>query len=168
MFEAVKIIKENRLKVAVLTNNFVVEKDGTALSLPFIDARSRQLFDVVGFLANIRCSCIVSYRMSSSSPSLSSPSHQLRRTRHLLQFVESSKFGRQKPDPVVYHETLQQLGCQPNEVVFLDDQEKNLKPAREMGMTTIEVSGARLCSFWNHANCQPSNDLGFSLNLRHL
>jgi putative hydrolase of the HAD superfamily len=53
--------------------------------------------------------------------------------------IESSKVGVRKPDPRFYLMACEQLGVEPSEVVFLDDLGVNLKPARELGMTTIKV-----------------------------
>jgi putative hydrolase of the HAD superfamily len=53
--------------------------------------------------------------------------------------VESSKTGLRKPDPRIYELTCEQLDVEPSEVVFLDDLGINLKPAAQMGMTTIKV-----------------------------
>ena len=54
-------------------------------------------------------------------------------------FVESSRVGLAKPDPAIYHLVLDELGIRPEQAVFLDDIGRNLKPARQMGMTTIKV-----------------------------
>jgi putative hydrolase of the HAD superfamily len=53
--------------------------------------------------------------------------------------VESSKLGIRKPEPVFYARACELLGVEPAECVFLDDLGINLKPAKEMGMTTIKV-----------------------------
>jgi len=53
--------------------------------------------------------------------------------------VESSKLGVRKPEPAFYALACEQLGVEPDECVFLDDLGINLKPARQMGMTTIKV-----------------------------
>ncbi|MBS3757821.1 MAG: HAD family phosphatase [Desulfobacterales bacterium] len=55
-------------------------------------------------------------------------------------FVESSRAGVAKPDPKIYEMVLDELGVNAEEAVFLDDIGRNLKPAREMGMTTIKVT----------------------------
>jgi putative hydrolase of the HAD superfamily len=55
------------------------------------------------------------------------------------QVFESSKIGVRKPDPRIYQYACQQVGVAPPEVVYLDDLGVNLKPARELGMTTIKV-----------------------------
>jgi putative hydrolase of the HAD superfamily len=59
---------------------------------------------------------------------------------HFDVVIESSKVGVRKPDPRFYRIACEQLGIDPQEAVFLDDLGINLKPAREMGMTTIKVT----------------------------
>ncbi len=59
---------------------------------------------------------------------------------HFDVIVESSTAGVRKPDPRFYRMACEQLGVHPAEAVFLDDLGINLKPARDMGMTTIKVS----------------------------
>lgn len=53
--------------------------------------------------------------------------------------VESSVEGVRKPEPAFYELTCERLGITPDQAVYLDDLGVNLKPAREMGMTTIKV-----------------------------
>lgn len=58
--------------------------------------------------------------------------------------IESAKIGLRKPDPRIYTLMVETLKVEPNRCVYLDDLGVNLKPAREMGMTTIKVtSGAQ-------------------------
>ena len=57
--------------------------------------------------------------------------------------IESAKIGLRKPDPRIYRMMVETLKVDPKNCVYLDDLGVNLKPAREMGMTTIKVaSGA--------------------------
>jgi putative hydrolase of the HAD superfamily len=56
--------------------------------------------------------------------------------------IESSKVGIRKPDPRIYRMMLEKLAVDPNRAIYLDDLGMNLKPAREMGMTTIKVEAA--------------------------
>jgi putative hydrolase of the HAD superfamily len=59
--------------------------------------------------------------------------------------IESSKATVRKPDPRIYQMMCDALNVRPAACVYLDDLGINLKPAREMGMTTIKVvSEARL------------------------
>jgi putative hydrolase of the HAD superfamily len=58
--------------------------------------------------------------------------------------IESAKIGLRKPDPRIYKMMVETLTVDPKACVYLDDLGGNLKPAREMGMTTIKVaSGAQ-------------------------
>lgn len=56
--------------------------------------------------------------------------------------IESAKIGLRKPDPRIYRMMVEALGVDPKACVYLDDLGVNLKPAREMGMTTIKVVNA--------------------------
>src|SRR4051812_14839700 len=56
--------------------------------------------------------------------------------------IESAKIGLRKPDPRIYRMMLETLQADPARCVYLDDLGVNLKPAREMGMTTIKVVSA--------------------------
>ena len=58
---------------------------------------------------------------------------------HFDAFVESSVVGLRKPDPRIYLLACKNLEIEPSEAVFLDDIGRNLKIARELGMTTIKV-----------------------------
>jgi putative hydrolase of the HAD superfamily len=53
--------------------------------------------------------------------------------------IESAKIGLRKPDPRIYRMMVEALGVDPKHCIYLDDLGVNLKPAREMGMTTIKV-----------------------------
>ncbi|MDP9332877.1 MAG: HAD-IA family hydrolase [Actinomycetota bacterium] len=53
--------------------------------------------------------------------------------------IESAVEGLRKPDSRIYALALARLNVLASEAVFLDDLGMNLKPAREMGMTTIKV-----------------------------
>jgi putative hydrolase of the HAD superfamily len=56
--------------------------------------------------------------------------------------IESAKIGLRKPDPRIYQMMVEVLKVDPRKCVYLDDLGVNLKPAREMGMTTIKVVSA--------------------------
>ena len=94
MVEAVRRCHQ-RLKTALLTNNFVTDEGPMDFEAVFSH------FDVI---------------------------------------VESSKAGVRKPEPEFYRLACEALAIEPPEAVFLDDLGHNLKPARELGMTTIKVT----------------------------
>ena len=56
------------------------------------------------------------------------------------EIVESSKVGVRKPERRFYEIACERLGVTPDECIFLDDLGINLKPAAQMGMTTIKVT----------------------------
>jgi len=100
MLKAIEILKQNQLKVAALTNNWV-EKD----SSKGFGEQIKDYFDV---------------------------------------FIESAKVGLQKPDPEIYKLTLNTMNLQPQQTIFLDDIGRNLKSAKELGITTIKVTEAEI------------------------
>lgn len=61
--------------------------------------------------------------------------------------IESAKIGLRKPDSRIYRMMIEALKIDPAESVYLDDLGVNLKPAREMGMTTIKVVSASQAIF---------------------
>jgi putative hydrolase of the HAD superfamily len=52
--------------------------------------------------------------------------------------IESSRLGIRKPEPAFFEACCASLDIKPHEAVFIDDLGVNLKPARQMGMTTIK------------------------------
>jgi len=42
-----------------------------------------------------------------------------------------------KPNPVFYQHALSMLGCEPSEVLFIDDQERFITPAQKLGIHTV-------------------------------
>ena len=54
-----------------------------------------------------------------------------------IPFVNSSKIGLRKPDPRIYKYALNKFGLKPKETVLVDDKERNLKPARRLGLKTF-------------------------------
>jgi putative hydrolase of the HAD superfamily len=56
--------------------------------------------------------------------------------------IESAKIVLRKPDPRIYQMMTEALVVDPANCVYLDDLGVNLKPARDMGMTTIKVLNA--------------------------
>jgi putative hydrolase of the HAD superfamily len=57
--------------------------------------------------------------------------------------IESAKIGLRKPAPQIYRMMVDALAVDPKRCIYLDDLGINLKPAREMGMTTIKVRDAK-------------------------
>ncbi|XP_053565481.1 bifunctional epoxide hydrolase 2 [Bombina bombina] len=60
-------------------------------------------------------------------------------SRHFDFIIESCRIGMRKPEIQIYEYALKLMQANPNETIFLDDIGANLKPAREMGISTILV-----------------------------
>jgi len=56
--------------------------------------------------------------------------------------VISGELGIRKPDPQIYVIGAERIGLPPSACVFVDDLKFNLKPARELGMTTVHHTSA--------------------------
>jgi putative hydrolase of the HAD superfamily len=52
---------------------------------------------------------------------------------------------RPKPEPATYRTVLARLGVAPRRAILLDDLERNLQPARELGMRTVLVGAGAGC-----------------------
>jgi putative hydrolase of the HAD superfamily len=48
--------------------------------------------------------------------------------------IWSCEKGYAKPDEVIYHDCLQQLGCVPERSLFFDDRPRNVEAARRVGI----------------------------------
>ena len=53
-------------------------------------------------------------------------------------YVNSAYVGLRKPDPAIFHLTLDQLGVAPQQAIFLDDSLRNVDSARELGIHIIQ------------------------------
>jgi HAD superfamily hydrolase (TIGR01509 family) len=56
--------------------------------------------------------------------------------RYFRGFVISGDMGTRKPDPAIYHSLLEQSGCRPCDIVFVDDRLRNIEAAA-LGMGAI-------------------------------
>lgn len=92
---------------------------------------------------DLRCAVITNNVPAGKGPGISTDDHSAQEVAAVMErmelVVESSKLGLRKPDPKIYQHTCSELGIDPSEAVYLDDLGINLKPARELGMTTIKV-----------------------------
>jgi putative hydrolase of the HAD superfamily len=57
--------------------------------------------------------------------------------RHFDAFISSAREGVCKPDPRIYRRACQVLGVTPGECLFMDDSERNIVGAGQVGMRTI-------------------------------
>jgi len=68
-----------------------------------------------------------------------------------IPFINSSKVGLRKPDPKIYKYALNKFGLKPQETLLVDDKERNLKPAKRLGIHTFRYKKnyLELCAFLN-------------------
>lgn len=94
--------------------------------------------------ARFKVGCITNNAPTGKGAGMSSSSDKAKQIAEVFaQFdhvIESSKAGVRKPDPRIYRMMCEALDVAPGKCVYLDDLGINLKPAREMGMTTIKVT----------------------------
>lgn len=71
----------------------------------------------------------------------------------------SDKMKVAKPSKEFYYKILSELGLKPNEVIFVDDQKKNLKPLKEIGITSVWVNNTKIDSFGNNSDVIPDYEI---------
>ncbi len=62
--------------------------------------------------------------------------------RHFQELILSYKVGSSKPEYSIYQEVLQRSGFSPQQCLFVDDLEPNIRAAQELGLQTIHFKGA--------------------------
>lgn len=72
--------------------------------------------------------------------------HEIEARTRLSRFLSwsfvSCDMGHRKPDPSAYLLPLERLGADPSEVVFVDDNERNVEAASALGIESIRFTGA--------------------------
>jgi len=90
-----------------------------------------------------RVACITNNVKAGDGPGMARNAADAARVRAVMSLfdlvIESRHEGVRKPDPRIYQIACERLNVEPARVVFLDDLGINLKPARQLGMTTIKV-----------------------------
>ena len=92
---------------------------------------------------DFKIACLTNNVRAGRGPGMSRSEENAARVREAMALfehvLESSREGMRKPQPEFYLLACERLGVDPARVVYLDDLGINLKPARELGMTTIKV-----------------------------
>ena len=57
----------------------------------------------------------------------------------------SSEIGLHKPEPEIYNYCLSKIKFKPDECIFIDDLERNLIPAKKIGINTIHYKNSEQC-----------------------
>lgn len=107
------------------------------------DLRPRVVGAFKACKARFKVGCITNNAPTGKGAGMSSSSEKAKAIAEVFaafdHVIESSKAGVRKPDPRIYAMMCEALQVKPEACVYLDDLGINLKPAREMGMTTIKV-----------------------------
>ncbi|HTK97772.1 MAG TPA: HAD-IA family hydrolase [Pseudomonadales bacterium] len=108
------------------------------------DLRPRMVQVLTTCKQRFKVACLTNNVKSGEGPGMARTTErasEMQRVMELFDLVlESSKEGIRKPNPAFYLRACERLRIKPNQAVFLDDLGINLKPAKELGMTTIKVS----------------------------
>lgn len=75
----------------------------------------------------------------------------------------SDKLGVAKPNKDFFTKILDKINLLPNEVIFADDQKRNLVPAKKIGMKTVWVNNTKVDNFGNNAEIIPDAEI-YDLN----
>ena len=123
------------------------------------DVRPRMVAVLKRCKLDYRVACLTNNANAGQGTGMSSTDQQAEDVKAVMKLfdviIESSKEGIRKPDPRIYRMACERIGVAPEAVVYLDDLGINLKPARELGMTTIKVTSEQ----------QAIDDLGRILGL---
>ena len=145
-------LERSELAPAEFDAEFLAEAREFGLSIPGRDVlgllsgdlRPRVVSAFRACKARFRVGCITNNAPTGKGAGMSSSSEKAAALAEMFaafdQVIESSKAGVRKPDPRIYAMMCEALGVKPDACVYLDDLGINLKPAREMGMTTIKVT----------------------------
>jgi putative hydrolase of the HAD superfamily len=90
-----------------------------------------------------RVACLTNNVKAGEGPGMARNANEAMRVRAVMALfdlvIESRNEGVRKPDLRIYQLACERLNVESKRVVFLDDLGINLKPARQLGMTTIKV-----------------------------
>ena len=115
----------------------------TVISLLHGKVRPRMVRVVERCKRHFKVACLTNNMPVGQDTTTPPPSSEQHSVKHIMQLfnlvVESSREGVRKPQIPFYQIACDRLGINANRCIFLDDLGINLKPAREMGMTTIKV-----------------------------
>jgi len=146
------MLESSRIDVAEFDEKFADEararghevRGSDVLALLSGDVRDAMVTALERIKREYRVGCITNNVSSSGEgPGMARTAERASRVADVMDLfdvvIESSKVGIRKPDPGIYEIACREIGVEPQEAVFLDDLGINLKPARQMGMTTIKV-----------------------------
>ena len=130
---------------ALVTQAELIASDALRRMFPLLagDLRPEMVEALKRIKARFRTGCITNNLPANATGSTHGRKFYVDEVMTLFDHViESARIGLRKPDPRIYRMMVEALKVDPRRCVYLDDLGVNLKPAREMGMTTIKVLNA--------------------------
>jgi putative hydrolase of the HAD superfamily len=141
----------NRIDIETFDHLFLAESTAAGHAIPGReviallsgDVRPRMVQVLRRVKRDFKIACLTNNVRAGKGPGMSRSEASAERVREAMALfehvLESSREGLRKPQPEFYLLACERLGVNPARVVYLDDLGINLKPARELGMTTIKV-----------------------------
>ncbi|MFN3859750.1 MAG: HAD-IA family hydrolase [Caulobacter sp.] len=109
------------------------------------DVRPRMVAALKACKARFKVGCITNNVQTGHGAGMSGTSEKAAQVAGIMELfdavIESSKVGLRKPDPRIYQMMCELLEVEPAACVYLDDLGINCKPAAQLGMTAIKVTG---------------------------
>lgn len=134
---------------AIATADFLTELNGklnTTLTreefTTLWNATFRENEEMASLLASLRQSGVPLYLLSNTNEvHYEHLQGSFNVERHFDEVILSFKVGCSKPDRRIYEEVLRRSGLKPEECLFIDDLERNVRGAAELGMNAIRFVG---------------------------
>src|SRR5258708_3247326 len=137
----------NRLDAGKITVDEFLEtlgkQSGKPLTLEQFDANAKVDYSVLSIIKSLR----KNYRIAILSNTSSALFREILRKNDLEKYfdeiVVSSEIGHIKPYPEIFEHTLEKLGINASETIFIDDNEHNIKVAERVGIKGIHFVDAQ-------------------------
>lgn len=109
------------------------------------DVRPRVVEALKACKAKFKVGCITNNVQTGHGAGMAGTSERAAQVEGVMELfdgiIESSKAGLRKPDPRIYQMMCELLQVAPENCIYLDDLGINCKPAAELSMTAIKVTG---------------------------
>ena len=128
-----------------IKKEFDLEKDFAAFVDNYIKIMDKIYYykDVVEFEHSLKDKCYIGILSNLVILDEERINKQLNLSMYDYVFL-SYKFGLKKPNKDIYEEVMKNIEFKPEEILFIDDSEKNIETAKSMGWNTLMATGKEL------------------------
>ena len=128
-----------------IKKEFDLEKDFAAFVDNYIKIMDKIYYykDVVEFEHSLKDKCYIGILSNLVILDEKRINKQLNLSMYDYVFL-SYKFGLKKPNKDIYEEVMKNIEFKPEEILFIDDSEKNIETAKSMGWNTLIATGKEL------------------------